>query len=250
MTITYQEYKDARQSTIAYRIPTAKSALQALRYNARLAAWRKNIGMSKLSYGYGEDDPLHVWRDANGYEYRFICENDDLPSDFWEDEGEFTKRSLSRYEKPEYFEHGATFSRYSGNGMQCVYDLASYHDRNYYPHEFDISERFVRQYYDNKAWGKHEAYTRMVQSVKDFFEGYVEHTYKKDIYWIAIYVYDAEGEEIDFCGLGGCDEDYVESGAAFFDNGLLEEAQEIAARHRATITPASVAENYTQGAFI
>lgn len=250
MTITYKQYKEARKQTIAYHVPSAKSAMQHLRYEEKLNAWRESINMSAKQYGYGKDDPLHVWIDENGYEYHFIMEADDLDCAMWEDESDFTKRSLSRYEKPEYVDNGSTFSRYSGNGLQCVYDLASYCDRSYYPYEFDISEQFIRQYYDNKTWGKHEAYTRMLQSVYDFFERYVKHTYKQGMHYIAVYVYDAEGNEIDFCSLGGCDESYVESGAAFYEHGLLDEAKEIAAKDFAVVKPHAIPESYLQGAFI
>jgi hypothetical protein len=237
MNDLYKEYKAQRKQSLAYYIPTAKSAWQHIKHERALKAWKAEIGATSFYCG-------HEYTDARGYKYVFKIEPDD--NLFWHDiknggQGYTFEVLRSNHYKPDFKEHG-DFTRHSGDGFKACLDVGTY--RDYTLAAFDVPEDFIKQFYDAKNWCKHEAYIRMIASARRAIEADVEQL-KTEFNCISVHLYAPDGEAIDSDYLGGCDTDYCTSGNAFFEQGMLDNMKEKAAEHFAAVAPHAIPENFT-----
>ena len=241
----YKQYKAQRAQTMAHYTPKASDAVRAIKHAQKLAAWLESIDAT--TFHTDGENVAHEYIDEKGYKYVFKAEYDDFP--YYED----MKWQGYSYEvepaKPGFAYHcGQGFTHHKGEGLQAWLDLSN--DRQYVPALFDIPESYMQQFYNNKDYGKGEAYSRMVQATKTAIKQDIDQYCKNDMLVISVTVYDKHGEEVYRDSLGGCDYEYVTSGDAFFENAMFESCKEEAQKDFATVTPQAIPQNYTHGAFI
>lgn len=239
----YKEYKAARAKHMAHYRTTAKTAMLTIRSQQALAKWRESVDMPKRLCSDG-----HEYIDANDYKYVFTLKADYDSDVSWFFEG-YThdlKESRHCYNVDEHTkEYG--YKRFSGDCFEACIGFNPVDDRDYYYAVNVADHKYMRQFYNNKDFSKHDAYINMLQSTKQAFEQDIKHAYQSEYYTIGVELYAPNGEQIEADYIGSCDYEYASSGEAYKEYGLFEAMQDKALEHFATINPMHIAANYQQG---
>lgn len=246
---TYKQYLAERKNTMPHYHNRAIDAWRHIVFKRKFDAWLKEIDAPHGFYT-DSDNVAHEFTDDKGYRYVFKIEPDYYVSYMYDDmksQGYDYDVREGGYSKPGFAEHG-NVTRHSGEGFRMWLDLSN--DRHYIPAVFDVPESYTRQFYDNKNYSKHEAYTNMVASARMAIEQGVNTYCKTDYCDVSVTVYAPDGEEIETDGLGGCDLDSSTSGRVFYEHDMLDTLREAAAKHYAETQPQAIQQNYACGAYI
>lgn len=219
----YIQYRRKRAKGMPHYFVTAKDALQAIRAKDKRVAMLDAIGASHTLYT-DYKGVAHEWEE-NGFTIQLKIENDEnhVFEDIIPYKGGMNSQGYYVYDLGRYAdEDDKQDKRYSGGAMILAQDIGE-GERNW--KKFELPESYVKQFYNNKDFGKHEAYSRMVASAKIAVDQDIKIA-KMDYCYVSVTVLDKHGNEIFHDGLGGCDYDYAQSGEAFFDHGMIDSARD------------------------
>ena len=239
--ITYKEFKEFKKNydKLDYFLLGSKFCYEALKRQKAFKKWKEKYNFSEVNYP-DADNVLHDYKLENGYILRFKAEPYYDIYDNIHDQG-YSYETLNRYSKPQFAVEGSKFSRYSNDELYYFCDLSN--DRDYIPALFTLPKEWVKQFYNNKDFSKHEAYNRMVTSAKSAIESDVNY-YKDYFYTCIIEIIDPNGLKVDFVCIGACDEKYSFSGLTFYEHNLINEAMEIIKNDIGLNNPLDLQENY------
>jgi len=213
MTTLYKNYLAERKESMSHYITSAKNAMLFVRAEQKLAAWKKEINAPNKFYT-DSDNVAHTYETEDGYKMVFKleadydnCRQDDI-------NGQGYEVKIGKRNKPDFAEHGE-FTRHSGKGIEAYIGFDCGY-RDYENAYFDIPEKYMEQFYDNKNYSKHDAYIHMVASTRLAIEQDIKNAFNTEYYYISVTVF-KDDEELESFGIGSIDEDYAISGSGFFD---------------------------------